>query len=70
MKGGLSAPMLAAMKAPEKGDPAWLLGVGGPTVPGAPSLLGWLFGVPGAEEVGGAGAGVEPGLRLTVGVSE
>ena len=33
MKGGLNDPMLAAMKAPEKGLPAWLFGVGGPCWP-------------------------------------
>ena len=44
MKGGLKLPMLAAMKAPEKGDPSKLLGVVGPPT--------WL----GSEVVGGVGS--------------
>ena len=47
MKGGLKLPMLAAMKAPEKGDPSKLLGVVWPPT--------WL----GSEVVGGVGPLVE-----------
>ena len=42
--GGLKDPMLAAMNAPENGDPAWLLGVGGP-----------IWSMPAEEVMGGVG---------------